>query len=164
MQEERRKKEEEAERAKTAEAKRMKGVWRDQWRRWKRNNLPPEPTPSKGALRVGIRLPDGRRLIRQFSPTDTVELLYSFVDVQLLSNDNSGDADIPPPPDYVPEFEFTVATAYPRHEVPVQPTSKLLADIDALKGGANLVVEMKAGTDAAEGASSDDDEDDEDDE
>ncbi|KAJ4744678.1 UBX domain-containing protein [Rhynchospora pubera] len=48
--------------------------------------LPEEPKVSRDLLcRVGIRLPDGRRLQRNFLKTDTIKLLWSFCCTELES-------------------------------------------------------------------------------
>ncbi|KAG6486504.1 hypothetical protein ZIOFF_055080 [Zingiber officinale] len=45
--------------------------------------LPEEPQGSKGLCRVGIRLPDGRRIQRKFLLTDSIKLLWSFCSLKL---------------------------------------------------------------------------------
>ena len=35
--------------------------------------------PASGGARLQFRMPDGKRLVRKFAPTDTVRLLYAFV-------------------------------------------------------------------------------------
>lgn len=48
----------------------------------KRSSLPPPPATGQEAIKVSFRLFDGARLDRAFSPTDTVQTLYDFVEVQ----------------------------------------------------------------------------------
>lgn len=46
--------------------------------------LPEEPRAERNLLcRVGVRLPDGRRVQRNFLRTDPIQLLWSFISVQL---------------------------------------------------------------------------------
>ncbi|XP_042429667.1 plant UBX domain-containing protein 7-like isoform X1 [Zingiber officinale] len=45
--------------------------------------LPEEPQGSKGLCRVGIRLPDGRRIQRKFLLADSIKLLWSFCSLKL---------------------------------------------------------------------------------
>ncbi|XP_074570284.1 plant UBX domain-containing protein 7 [Curcuma longa] len=45
--------------------------------------LPEEPQGSKGLCRVGIRLPDGRRIQRKFLLSDSIKLLWSFCSLKL---------------------------------------------------------------------------------
>jgi hypothetical protein len=48
-----------------------------------KENMRPEPTGL--STRISIRLPSGKRLIRSFLPTDSVQFLYDFVEAQDLS-------------------------------------------------------------------------------
>jgi TATA-binding protein-associated factor Taf7 len=45
-----------------------------------------EEEPSSGA-RIQIRMPDARRLVRKFSPDDTVKSIYAFVAVRFCGSD-----------------------------------------------------------------------------
>ena len=116
--------------------------------------------PKFGGLRVGVRLPNGQRIIRMFSPSEPVEVLYAFVDVQFLLAGNNTPAPTSPPAGYVHQFDFGLATAYPRKEVPLV-AGMLLSGVDVLKGGANLVVEAKAGARLSSEVEEEDDYDDE---
>lgn len=107
------------------------------WRRWAQSQLADEPS---GGVRIGVKLPDGRRAIRRFNESDDLELLYTFVDGQLYPVEEHGPGKYAPPQDYVHEWEFKLAVAFPRTEVPCLSGRKM-GDVDALKGGANLVVE-----------------------
>lgn len=108
-----------------------------QWRRWAQSQLCDEPS---SGVRIGVRLPDGRRAIRRFNESDDLQLLYTFVDGQLYPDvkDNPGNHE--PPREYDHEWDFKLAVAFPRSEVPCLPGCKI-GDINGLKGGANLVVE-----------------------
>lgn len=65
-------------------------------------NLPPEPSAAAPDIsKLGIRLPDGTRLIRRFIATDTLESLYDFVESHDLS-------PIPL------ESDFIIVNSYPR--------------------------------------------------
>jgi FAS-associated factor 2 len=107
------------------------------WRRWAHSRLGDEPS---GGVRIGVKLPDGRRAIRRFDESDDLELLYTFVDGQLYPDARDEPGEFSQPRDYVHEWEFKLAVAFPRTEVPCLPGRKV-GDVDALKGGANLVVE-----------------------
>ncbi|KAG8899993.1 hypothetical protein FRB99_006331, partial [Tulasnella sp. 403] len=110
-----------------------------------KQQLAEEPASTvKGLIRVGIRLPNGQRLVRRFNPSDPVESLYAFADVHFLPSKDDRPAPSTPPADYTHEYEFGLATTYPRKEVPFSSTATL-GDVDVLSGGANLVVELKAG-------------------
>ena len=49
--------------------------------------VPPEPEAgTAGAVRIQFRLPDGKRLVRRFMSTDSVDVVYSFVQESSPSN------------------------------------------------------------------------------
>ena len=108
-----------------------------QWRRWAQSQLSDE---SSSGIRIGVKLPDGRRAIRRFNESDDLELLYTFVDGQLYPEDTEGPGDRVAPQEYDHEWDFKLAVAFPRSEVPCLPRRRV-GDVNALKGGANLVVE-----------------------
>ncbi|KAJ4485353.1 hypothetical protein J3R30DRAFT_3282031 [Lentinula aciculospora] len=127
---------------------------RDRWRTWFRQALPAEPGVNE-TIRIAIRMPDGRRLMRRFDAnTDTLDTLYAFVDTELVST--SVSSSLLPSPSYTfntlhallsshlskPNewWGFTLLSAYPRQLVPWAPDT-LLGGIKALSGG-QLVVEM----------------------
>jgi FAS-associated factor 2 len=66
--------------------------------------------------------------------------LYTFVDGQLFPVDAAALVDNEAPRGYVHEWEFKLAVAFPRSEVPCV-AGRRVGDVDALRGGANLVVE-----------------------
>ena len=127
---------------------------RTQWRRYARKHLVP-PEPASGGLRIGVRLPDGRRAVRRFSLEDDTAALYTFVETLLISSqDLEGDSDTLPS-GYIHE-SFALVTSFPRHEIP--SSSKVpLTSIEELKGGANLIVEMTRPADDLEQGDSDED-------
>ncbi|XP_061358393.1 plant UBX domain-containing protein 7-like [Gastrolobium bilobum] len=50
--------------------------------------LPEEPKAERNLLcRVGVRLPDGRRVQRNFFRTDPIQLLWSFISAQLKEDE-----------------------------------------------------------------------------
>lgn len=141
---------------------RMREQWKNEWRRHARSTLPVEPGPEcAGRLRIGMRLPDGQRLVRHFGPSDTLDVLYTFVDVQFVDRvSTDGGSTARPPADYNPGFDFTLTTAFPRVEVPFAKGTSL-GSIGALKGGANLAVEMRAGSGKLSSSMDDEDSDEE---
>lgn len=151
--EERRKQEEEAELRRLEREKISKAEQREAWRLWKRKTLPAEPTASEKAIRIVVRMPNGERLTKRFRPTESVEDLYAAVDVCFLSRDEDATAPSIAPVGYTHEYEFCLATSYPRKEIEL--SSETLGSVDILKGGGNLVVEMKAGLGLEESEESD---------
>jgi FAS-associated factor 2 len=93
-----------------------------QWRSWKRSDLASrgEPATTKpGVIRFVVRLGDGRRVIRAFSPETATSELYSFVECELSSSEDGGEQGGPKPPAYEQHFHFRLATSFPRWIVPL---------------------------------------------
>ena len=153
--EERRLKAEEEERTRKAEWSRKRMEWR-RYLRWLSNT---NPAPTTG-LRIGIRMPDGTRGIRIFSPQDTLTALYGFVDSHFIPSEFLVDEDPTSPPSssskgeaavreeiarssLLPEqwWKFRLATSYPRKEIPWQPNATL-EGISGLETGVQLVVQV----------------------
>lgn len=138
------------------------------WRRWVRRGL--KGGEGKG-LRIAIRFPAGSRVVHQFAPDATLTTLYAFVDTRLIPP-NLGEAEDPevsPAGDMVGHsgaqgleraiekevlkattpaewWGFQVVLAYPREEIAWKAgASACLADLSALRGGGQVVVEMLIG-------------------
>ncbi|KAG8951390.1 hypothetical protein FRC04_006161 [Tulasnella sp. 424] len=141
--EERRKQEGEAELPRLEREKISKAEQGESWRLWKRHTLPAEPAASEKAIRIIVRMPNGERLTKRFRPSESVEDLYAAVDVGFLSCGEDAAAPSIAPVGYTHEYEFCLATLYPRKEIEL--SSETLGSVDVLKGGGDLVVEMKAG-------------------
>ncbi|KAF8321944.1 uncharacterized protein EI90DRAFT_3127625 [Cantharellus anzutake] len=110
------------------------------WRRYARKHLIP-PEPPSGGIRIGVRLPDGRRGVRMFSPTDDVTAVYTFAESLLVPASEPRDSDPDQPPTgYTHDWKLKLVTSFPRKEIPQR--EKVLGSIDDLKEGANLVVEV----------------------
>ncbi|RXW15804.1 hypothetical protein EST38_g10054 [Candolleomyces aberdarensis] len=148
-----------------AELQKQKEELRMYWRRWTRRHLTgtPSEAASKG-VRFAIRLPNGERVVHQFSLTDDLTALYAFVDSKLIPSDLSASED----PLYAPSsasssaspsevlqsyivlnhanptteyWGFVVATSFPRVEIPWKEGTEL-SSVQHLKGGNQLVVEL----------------------
>lgn len=170
MEEERRERErikvkqEEEERKVREQQERMKKeAVRMEWRRWTRRvkSGRRENVDTKG-LRIAIRLPSGARVMRVFERSATLTALYAFVDTNLIPPEHSVDEDPSEPPedgywngnleDCVEAriareesgtewWGFQLALAYPRREIPWRSHVNL-GDIESLKGGGQVVVEL----------------------
>lgn len=162
------------ERRKAAEAKKQWVAHRMAWRRWIRRGLVVrEPRPGETGrgktLRVGVRMPDGRRVVRFFGENDAVTALYAYVDSLFIPPEFIQDADPPTPPEggaageqgLISEMAasgkpaekwwgFKIVLAYPRREI-VWEAEKRVGDIDVLKGGGQVVVELVADESDAKG-------------
>jgi len=144
------------------EERKKKGEWdrmRMEWRRYLRWLSKINPAPSAG-LRIGIRMPDGTRGVRIFSPRDSLTALYGFVDSHFIPSELVIDEDPTSPPSspskgeaavhgeiagssLTPEqwWKFRLATSYPRREIPWRPNTTL-GGISGLENGVQLVVEL----------------------
>ncbi|WFD20149.1 UBX domain-containing protein 10 [Malassezia caprae] len=112
-----------------------------EWRMWAQAHLVPrEPVANRGtAIRVSIKLPDGRNLQRHFSPTNSLEQLYAYVDTI------DSQVDEPPvcaPQDYQHSFPFALVQTYPRRVLPNQESLDMpLENLEGFGPSANLIVE-----------------------
>ncbi|KZS87406.1 hypothetical protein SISNIDRAFT_491072 [Sistotremastrum niveocremeum HHB9708] len=118
------------------------------WRRYARRNLVvPEPTSNGGpSVRIGVRLPNGERVIRKFKESDGLDALYAWAGASFIPAHDKPEHDPAEPPsrsEWRIEDEgwgFKLAVAYPRSEVP-WVSGKTIGEVEALKGGVQLVVE-----------------------
>lgn len=115
--------------------------------------------PARG-IRIGVRLPNGRLGIRKFHETSNVEDLYIWAGSMLYNvvpiHEKESEFD-----NYAPEYDFSLATTFPRCQIPLVK-DQLLADVDVLKAGANLIVEGFRDPESADAGSSDEEDDDRD--
>jgi len=141
---------------------------RGEWRRWMRKRVVPASTntgtDAGKTIRIAIRLPSGARIIHTFPSTSTLTTLYTLVDTQFIppSLDPASDPISPPSPSKPigtpeqllekhitstisnttqPFWHFRLATSYPRIEIPWTAQTKL-SDVEQLKGGGQVVVEL----------------------
>lgn len=137
------------------EEKRRQLVERMAWRRYARRMLVPQEIPgSRTAHRIGVRMPSGKQVIRRFEPTDTVTSLYAFVAAQFIPDSDRPEDDPLEPPsgggsfgngleDRDWDWEFRLAVAFPKSVIEWKRGENItIGSVPALKGGANLVVEM----------------------
>ena len=75
--------------------------------------VPPEPeVGTNGAVRIQFRMPDGTRVVRRFMSTDSVEVVYSFVEESSPSNGKRLELRYGfPPMDLAPQRSSTIADA-----------------------------------------------------
>lgn len=131
------------------------------WQKWALHNLvPQEPPTSQEAVRLSFRLPSGKTLVRRFSPHDTVEAAFAFVEsASSVEEGSNGIHQKPSGYDHV--YGFSLVTGYPRKRIEFpQMSSAQLKDVDGLAQGASLIVEGQVMGDKA--ATTDDEEDDDD--
>jgi len=110
-----------------------------EWRRWARRAL--IPPDAKDGVRITVRLPDGRRPLKNFSKDHTLLHLYAFVDVQSIPSSYPPESDPEfPPAGYEPEWDFQLASTYPRQEIPYKKSARI-GEEETLKKGGNLIAE-----------------------
>ena len=135
-----------------------------EWRRWtRRMDTPVGEGPSKG-VRIAARLPSDVRVVRTFEGTQTLTALYAFVDAHLVPERYVREEDPVNPPEGGTEggweacleahiekegegadsewWGFQLALAYPRKEIP-WAKGCALGEVESLRGGGQVVVEMK---------------------
>jgi len=108
------------------------------------------PESSSANTRITIRLPDGRRTVRQFSDAQAIRALYCFAASELATSlpTHQDEESLPPYDPNEDGWGFTLATSYPRVPIPWSPSpeSSISSVAEgALKNGALLVVEMENG-------------------
>ncbi|GAA5911093.1 hypothetical protein JCM5296_002457 [Sporobolomyces johnsonii] len=99
------------------------------WRRWKRRELalrgePEGAVGAAAAIKVVVRLGNGRRVMRSFAGDEPTEEVYAWVECELgeeedgdgpsLASEEQPDA---PPPGYQQTYHFRLATTFPRSVV-----------------------------------------------
>ncbi|QRV78211.1 UBX (ubiquitin regulatory X) domain protein [Ceratobasidium sp. AG-Ba] len=150
--------EEERRQAKAEEGERRerRRVEKETWRRYARRALVPAE-PARG-VRVTVRISSGQRKTRTFAPSDSVEAVYIWTETLSIPPSQS-PADDPQqgPAGYEHEWDFVLATTFPRIVVPLDPTQRV-GDVEVLRGGVVLVVENTAEDEASEGSEEEDEE------
>ncbi|TDL24269.1 hypothetical protein BD410DRAFT_767472 [Rickenella mellea] len=143
--------EEERRRLAQEKDRKNKEILRLEWLRYARRALvPPEPSGSAG-VRVSIRMPNGQRLVRKFSETDTLTALYGFVAIQSIAAEHLSQDDPTSPPagyhqgeegakDY--DWGFQLVSSIPRSVISWK-AGKSLTEVNELKNGGQLVVETR---------------------
>lgn len=106
---------------------------REQWRRWRKARLQEEPAAN--ALRISIRTPDEKRIIRKFSKETPMEEVYAFVECLSVDDENAGGEE---PKNYTHEYGFRLVETFPRKFY--TPDDATIGE--TLRGSANLIVEL----------------------
>lgn len=132
---------EEREERERADAKARKANNVLQWRRWKAQTLPGEPSGDvKDAVRISLRLQSGERVVRKFRPEAKLDELYNFVDCyELLQGDESeSEKEHQAPEGYEHEYGFQLVSPMPRE---VYDLGKGGTVRDRIGRSGNLIVE-----------------------
>jgi FAS-associated factor 2 len=90
--------------------------------------------------KISFRLTNGERVIRKFSGSDSLRVLYEFVEVYPYLN--TLEPLDQPPENYTHEFKFSIHSPFPR--TVYQPDSETkLADVKGLWPSATLIVDTE---------------------
>lgn len=112
-----------------------------EWQQWAHEHLvPSEPPTSESSLRLSFRLPSGKVLARRFRASDTVEIMFAYIETASLSA-SGADTQRSSPPGYVHTYQFNLVTGYPRKKIAVTLATTTLGDLEILSPSANLIVE-----------------------
>lgn len=119
-----------------------------QWKLWRIAQLGSEfeGTDEKPA-RISVRLPSGERIVRKFSPHQTLDDIYAFVECyDLIKEGNLPNQNIDLPLGYIHSYRFALASTLPRKTIPSDPTI-LIKDDNSVWPSASLIVEIEESDD-----------------
>lgn len=124
---------------------------RDMWRRLTAAGFGPEPSDREpGSVKLVIRLPDGKRLVRRFGSNEAAARLWHLVECEAhgypVTSPKSASAAVDLPSSYKPDLSFTLASTFPRRILTVaNADGKTIGDLidDGVldKQVASLIVE-----------------------
>ncbi|KAG8738088.1 hypothetical protein FRC10_007299 [Ceratobasidium sp. 414] len=141
-----------------SERREKKKTDREVWRRYARRTLVPAE-PTEQGVRVTVRIASGQRRTRTFPLSASVETIYAWVEtLSIPAGQGAGEDPEVPPAGYTHEWDFVLATTFPRVVLPCDVNVQV-GGVEVLRGGVVLVVE---GT--AEDAEEEDEESEEDEE
>jgi FAS-associated factor 2 len=136
-----------------AEAREEAAKTLDAWKRWKVQQIEPEPVANiSDATRISIRMPSGDRVIRRFSASTTMDDLYAFIECHDLLGQEELASSSAPPPGYVHMYKFNLVSPLPREVFDAKSSGTVR---DKIGRNGNLIVELI--TDADEGEEDEDD-------
>ncbi|KAK4949473.1 UBX domain-containing protein 10 [Elasticomyces elasticus] len=154
----RRKREEEAEKEKMEREERERGEVKaeakrrvEQWRRWRARSIAAEPgADAKDAVRIILRMVDGKRVIRRFAADAELEELYAFVECHgLLQSEEEVDGEevteekvVEEPENYKHEYKFRLVSPMPREVYELEKGGRIRERIGR---SGNLIVERVVG-------------------
>ncbi|KAL8912686.1 MAG: hypothetical protein Q9171_002319 [Xanthocarpia ochracea] len=87
----------------------------EQWRRWRAQSIPPEPSASgEGITRVSIRMSSGERVVRKFRAEADMEELYAFVECYNILSGDPASSEASEPQGYKHIYRFRLVSPMPR--------------------------------------------------
>ncbi|KAL8639795.1 MAG: hypothetical protein Q9228_003212 [Teloschistes exilis] len=98
-----------------AESAEREAQHREQWRKWRAQSIPPEPSSSGGGItRVSIRMTSGERVVRKFRAEADMEELYAFVECFNVLSEAGPPSKVSEPPNYDHVYRFRLVSPLPR--------------------------------------------------
>ncbi|KAL8683358.1 MAG: hypothetical protein Q9224_006688 [Gallowayella concinna] len=87
----------------------------EQWKKWRAQNILPEPSTSgEGVTRISIRLTSGERIVRRFRAEAEMEELYAFVECYDIISGAAVLVKTPEPSGYTHAYRFRLVSPMPR--------------------------------------------------
>ena len=87
----------------------------EQWKKWRSQQLAPEPGPAvKEITRISIRMPTGDRIVRKFATSTSLEELYAFVECHELVQNGGSTTQASEPEGYDHHYKFNLVSPMPR--------------------------------------------------
>lgn len=133
----------------SAELAAKKAGQKDQWKRWRSQQLKTQlDANDSGLVAVSIRMPGGQRVIRKFNNNAPLEHLYAFIECQeLLEGDGDNTSGVDYPQGYKHEFTFKLVSPMPRTIIDIESGGTISSRVGR---GANLIVEETGDSDNEE--------------
>ncbi|KAL8718346.1 MAG: hypothetical protein Q9225_004506 [Loekoesia sp. 1 TL-2023] len=87
----------------------------EQWKLWRAQSIPPEPTTSaEEVTRVSIRMTFGERVVRKFRADADMEELYAFVECYDILSSAQTSSKVAEPTSYEHVYRFRLVSPMPR--------------------------------------------------
>ncbi|KAL8942248.1 MAG: hypothetical protein Q9216_001773 [Gyalolechia sp. 2 TL-2023] len=87
----------------------------EQWKSWRAQSIPPEPTiPAEEITRVSVRMTSGERVVRKFRAEADMEELYAFVECYDVLSSERSSAEVEEPTNYEHVYGFRLVSPLPR--------------------------------------------------
>lgn len=113
-----------------------------QWRRWRAQSIPVEPSADvKDAVRMSLRMPSGERVIRKFRADADLEELYAFVECYDYLEDES-EKQVQEPEAFEHVYKFQLVSPMPREVYDLDKGGSIR---DRIGRSGNLIVEKILG-------------------
>ncbi|KAI4187782.1 MAG: hypothetical protein L6R41_002587 [Letrouitia leprolyta] len=87
----------------------------EQWKSWRAQRIPPEPTiPAEEVTRISVRMISGERVVRKFRAEADMEELYAFVECHDILSSERSSREVEEPTNYEHTYRFRLVSPMPR--------------------------------------------------